>query len=48
MGDINKLAGTTLFKEQIERGKSEADIRASWEPELSKYKEMRKKYVLYP
>ena len=48
MGDINKLAGTTLFKEQIEAGKSEADIRASWEPELSKYKEMRKKYVLYP
>jgi uncharacterized protein YbbC (DUF1343 family) len=47
MGDIDKLAGTTLFKEQIKAGKSEAEIRQSWEPQLSAYKEMRKKYVLY-
>ncbi len=47
MGDIDKLAGTTLFKEQIIAGKSEADIRKSWEPQLSEYKVMRKKYVLY-
>ncbi len=48
MGNIDKLAGTTLFKEQIIAGKSEEEIRKSWEPQLSDYKAMRKKYVLYP
>ncbi|MBL7817893.1 MAG: DUF1343 domain-containing protein [Saprospiraceae bacterium] len=48
MGDIDKLAGTKLFKIQIVEGKSEAEIRQTWEPQLSNYKEMRKKYVLYP
>ncbi|MBC7828254.1 MAG: DUF1343 domain-containing protein [Chitinophagaceae bacterium] len=48
MGDINKLAGTTLFKEQIIAGKSEEEIRKSWEPGLSAYKKMRTKYLLYP
>ena len=48
MGDIDKLAGTKLFKEQIMAGKSDDEIRKSWEPLLSNYKEMRKKYVLYP
>jgi len=47
MGNIDKLAGTTLFKEQIIAGKSEQEIRQSWEPELSQYKTMRKKYLLY-
>ena len=48
MGNINKLSGTTQFKEQIITGKSEAEIRKSWEPGLSEYKIMRKKYLLYP
>jgi uncharacterized protein YbbC (DUF1343 family) len=48
MGNIDKLAGTTLFKQQIIAGKSEAAIRKSWEPQLSAYKAMRKKYLLYP
>jgi len=48
MGNINKLAGSPLFKEQIMTGKSEAEIRKSWEPGLSQYKIMRKKYLLYP
>lgn len=48
IGDINKLAGVKAFKEQIIAGASEAEIRKSWEPGLSRYKEMRKKYVLYP
>lgn len=47
MGDINKLAGTTRFKEQIIAGASEEEIRQSWEPGLSEYKKMRKRYVLY-
>jgi uncharacterized protein YbbC (DUF1343 family) len=48
MGNINKLSGTTLFKEQIIAGTSEEDIRKSWEPGLSQYKKMREKYLIYP
>jgi uncharacterized protein YbbC (DUF1343 family) len=48
MGNIDKLAGVTTFKEQIISGKSEKEIRASWEPGLSQYKKMRLKYLLYP
>ncbi|MFT4025020.1 MAG: DUF1343 domain-containing protein [Flavihumibacter sp.] len=48
MGNIDKLAGVTVFKEQIAAGVSEEAIRASWEPGLSEYKKMRKKYLLYP
>lgn len=47
MGNIDKLAGTAEFKQQIMAGKSEAEIRQSWEPGLSQYKVMRKKYLLY-
>jgi len=48
MGNINKLAGTTQFKDQIINGASEETIRKSWEPGLSQFKEMRKKYLIYP
>jgi uncharacterized protein YbbC (DUF1343 family) len=48
MGNIDKLAGTSKFRKQIIAGVSEAEIRKSWEPGLSQYKEMRKKYLLYP
>jgi uncharacterized protein YbbC (DUF1343 family) len=48
MGTIEKLIGSGLFRQQIIDGKSENEIRASWEPGLSEYKEMRKKYLLYP
>lgn len=44
---IDKLAGTDLLKKQILEGKTEAQIRASWEPDLTAYKAMRKKYLLY-
>jgi uncharacterized protein YbbC (DUF1343 family) len=47
MGDINKLIGNYTFKEQIIAGKSAAEIYESWEPGLSAYKAMRKKYLLY-
>lgn len=47
INDINILAGTREFKEQIIAGKSEEEIRKSWEPGLSNYKKMRKKYLLY-
>ncbi|TKC03884.1 exo-beta-N-acetylmuramidase NamZ family protein [Pedobacter frigoris] len=48
MGVIERLIGVADFRKQIIAGKSEKEIRASWEPGLSKYKTMRKKYLLYP
>lgn len=48
MGVIERLVGSSLFRQQIIYGKSEQEIRASWEPGLSQYKIMRKKYLLYP
>ncbi|WP_276372145.1 DUF1343 domain-containing protein [Chryseolinea sp. H1M3-3] len=48
MGTIERLVGVETFRQQIQDGKSEKEIRASWEPGLSNYKEMRKKYLLYP
>ncbi|RPD41714.1 exo-beta-N-acetylmuramidase NamZ family protein [Chitinophaga barathri] len=48
IGNIDGLAGVKKFKQQIIAGTSEAEIRKSWEPGLSQYKQMRKKYVLYP
>ncbi len=47
IGDFDKLAGTRLLKQQIMAGKTEAEIRESWEPDLTKFKKMREKYVLY-
>ncbi|ESO11208.1 hypothetical protein HELRODRAFT_184555 [Helobdella robusta] len=48
MGTIEKLIGVDTFRQQVIDGKSEKEIRASWEPGLSQYKQMRKKYLLYP
>jgi uncharacterized protein YbbC (DUF1343 family) len=44
---INKLAGNDIFAQQIKDGIAEADIRKSWEPALSEFKKIRKKYLLY-
>jgi len=44
---FTKLAGNEELRKQIEAGKSEAEIRHSWEPALSIYKAMRRKYLLY-
>ena len=48
MGTIERLVGVGSFREQIMKGVSEKEIRASWEPGLSEYKKMRVKYLLYP
>ena len=45
---FDKLAGTDQLRKQILAGKTEAEIKASWKEELSAYKEMRKKYLMYP
>lgn len=47
IGNIDFRTGDSRFKEQIIAGVSEEDIRKSWEPGLSNYKKMRKKYLLY-
>ena len=47
MGNFDKLAGVTTLKEQIIAGKSEKEIRDSWESGLDKFKILRKKYLLY-
>lgn len=44
---FNKLAGNNQLWQQISAGKPEAEIRASWEAQLSKFKKIRKKYLLY-
>jgi uncharacterized protein YbbC (DUF1343 family) len=44
---FSKLAGTKKLQQQIEAGKSDADIRKSWEKGLKDFKEIRKKYLIY-
>ena len=45
---FNKLAGNDELKAQIEAGLTEDEIRISWTEELNDYKELRRKYLLYP
>ncbi|MGE0018177.1 MAG: exo-beta-N-acetylmuramidase NamZ domain-containing protein [Draconibacterium sp.] len=45
---FNTLAGTGVLLSQIREGKSEAEIMQLFVPETDKYKEIRKKYLLYP
>ena len=45
---FHKLAGTDQLAKQIEMGWSEEQIRQGWQADLSKYKLMRQKYLLYP
>lgn len=44
---FDKLAGNNELWQQIRDGKTESEIRASWEPALSAFKKIRKKYLLY-
>jgi uncharacterized protein YbbC (DUF1343 family) len=42
------LAGTKVLQQQIEGGLSEEEIRATWKTGIEKFKEMRRKYLIYP
>lgn len=44
---FDKLAGTDKLREQILAGWTEEQIRDNWKEELSEYRIMRKKYLLY-
>jgi uncharacterized protein YbbC (DUF1343 family) len=46
-GFFDKLAGTDELRKQIASGKTEKEIKASWQTDLLAYKTMRKKYLLY-
>ncbi len=45
---LNKLMGDDDVFKQIVEGKTEKEIKKSWEADLNKYKQIRKKYLLYP
>lgn len=44
---FEKLSGTSTLRNQIINGMSHEEIRASWTDELDKFKQIRKKYLLY-
>lgn len=44
---FRKLSGTAALQKQIEAGMTEQEIRATWQEGLSKYKALRKGYLLY-
>lgn len=45
---FDKLAGNSALRWQIINSRSETEIRTSWAQGLQKFKEIRKKYLLYP
>lgn len=45
---FDQLAGSDQLRKQIEQGWDERGIRETWLPELKKFQEIRKKYLLYP
>ena len=44
---FDKLAGNAKLRQQVIDGKTEEEIRASWQPALDNFKQIRKKYLLY-
>ncbi|MFN3782737.1 MAG: exo-beta-N-acetylmuramidase NamZ domain-containing protein [Spirosomataceae bacterium] len=44
---FNLLAGNAWLKEMVIQGASEEEIRKRWQPELAKFKDVRKKYLIY-
>lgn len=45
---IDKLAGTDQLRKDLLAGKTVNEIRQAWQKDLEAYKQMRKKYLLYP
>ncbi|MCU0386481.1 MAG: DUF1343 domain-containing protein, partial [Flavihumibacter sp.] len=45
---FNKLAGNSQLMQQIKEGKTEEEIRASWQPGLENFKKIRARYLIYP
>ncbi len=45
---FDKLAGNSNLKQQIIAGKTESEIRSSWQPGLTKFATIRNRYLIYP
>jgi uncharacterized protein YbbC (DUF1343 family) len=45
---FDKLAGTSVLKEQFRQFIPENEIRKSWQEGINKFREIRKKYLIYP
>jgi len=45
---FNILVGNDTLMNQLKQGKTEEEIRLSWQPALHAFKKIRKKYLLYP
>ena len=45
---FEKLAGNGDLRQQIESGLREEEIRATWKEGIDRFKEVRKKYLIYP
>jgi len=44
---FNKLAGNAQLMQQVKDGRSETEIRKSWEADINRFMLIRKKYLLY-
>lgn len=44
---FDKLAGTKELRKQIEKGMDEGEIKDTWKEDINKFKQVRKKYLLY-
>lgn len=47
-GFFELLSGTDVLRKQIIEGKSEKEIKATWQEDIQVFKEKREKYLLYP
>ena len=45
--NFNFHAGNDVLQKQIKDGKTEEEIRKTWQPDIAKFKPIRKKYLLY-
>ena len=45
---FDKLAGTDSIRKMLADGKTEAEMRQTWQADLTNYKKIRMKYLLYP
>ena len=44
---FDKLAGTDELRRQIIYGRTEKEIRASWQKDLENFEKIRQKYIIY-
>jgi len=45
---FERISGVSNLRHQLQKGVSESEIRASWNQDLDKFKEIRKNYLIYP